>query len=315
MAVRIRGYHAGDEAVQAEIYNEAAGALPKFKPANADEVARRCRAADFDPGTRFYAEDAGRVIGYSTFSANGRVSYPWCRKGHEAAAEPLFQTALQALTTRGARTAFAAYRADWPQQLAFFQQHGFHSAREMINYYMELSDMPTRMDRLTTTSPLRPEDMPAVFALAPEALRAKTPAELEKHCFSNPYFTSDAFFVTRNRKTGEPNAVAILIMNSSYADPRQVDADMPCFRLGAFGTEGMQVKRINGLFSVLTRDEFEMLAQAHALMGYAAQQLEKADMAGVAAQVPSDAPHLARFYKQYFRRQGGFPVYEKTLTS
>ena len=32
-----------------------------------------------------------------------------------------------------------------------------------------------------------------------------------------------------------------------------------------------------------------------------------------AAQVPSDAVALARFYKQYFRRQGSFPVFEKPL--
>ena len=34
----------------------------------------------------------------------------------------------------------------------------------------------------------------------------------------------------------------------------------------------------------------------------------------VAAQVASDAPHLMRFYKQYFRRQGSFPVFERPLS-
>jgi hypothetical protein len=31
------------------------------------------------------------------------------------------------------------------------------------------------------------------------------------------------------------------------------------------------------------------------------------------AQVPSDAVQLIRFYKQYFRRQGSFPLYEREL--
>ena len=37
-------------------------------------------------------------------------------------------------------------------------------------------------------------------------------------------------------------------------------------------------------------------------------------LADLAAQVPSDVPPLLRFYKQYFRRQGSFPIYERPLT-
>jgi hypothetical protein len=273
----IRAYQPGDEAAQAAIYNEAAGDLPKFKPAAVDEVRRRCQATDFDPATRFYAEDNGQVVGYAVFHPNGRVSYPWCRKGAEHAAGPLFQAVLQAMTARRIPTAFAAYRADWPRQLAFFQEHGFRLAQEMVNFVLELADMPTRIERLTAPTQLRREDIPALLALAPGALRSKTPAELEKHCFENPYFPTDAFFVLRNRRTGAPDAVGILIQNGAYADPRQVDAAMPCFRLGAFGTEGMQVKRLNGLFSVLARNEADLLAQANALMGYAAEQFERSN--------------------------------------
>jgi hypothetical protein len=32
-----------------------------------------------------------------------------------------------------------------------------------------------------------------------------------------------------------------------------------------------------------------------------------------AAQVASNVPHLLRFYQNYFRRQGSFPVYERAL--
>lgn len=313
MTVTIRTYQPGDETAQADVYNEAASGLPKFKPASAAEVGRRCRAPDFDPRTRFYAEDGGRVVGYAVFNPNGRVSVPWCRPGHEAAADPLFQAVLAAMKTRAVPTAFAAYRVDWPHPLAFLQQHGFRLAREMINYVMELTDMPTRMDRPGIATPLRRDDVPAVLALVPQALRVKTTAELEQQFFANPYLVPDAYFVTRNRKTGEPAAVGVLVVNGSYTDPRLVDPGMPCFRLGAFGTEGMQVKRLNGLFSVLMRDGFDGLSEAQALMGHAGHLAEKADLSAVAAQAPSDVPHLARFYKQYFKRQGSFPVYEKKL--
>src|SRR5690348_15345284 len=97
----IRTFAAGDDAAQVSIYNEAAGSLPKFKPATLDEIRRRCRAADFDPTTRLFALADGRPVGYATFLANGRVSYPWCRKGHEARAEPLFEAVLAAMKQRG----------------------------------------------------------------------------------------------------------------------------------------------------------------------------------------------------------------------
>ena len=85
----IRTFQPGDEVAQVSIYNEAAGDLPKFKPATLDEVRRRLRDPDFDPATRFYAVADGRPVGYATFQPSGRVSFPWCRKGHEALAEPL----------------------------------------------------------------------------------------------------------------------------------------------------------------------------------------------------------------------------------
>src|SRR5207237_1205884 len=92
--MNIRTFQPGDEAIQAALYNEAAGALPKFKPATAPEVQRRTRARDFDPSMRFFAEEGGRPVAYALYNANGRVSYPWCLPGYERLAEPLFQHLL-----------------------------------------------------------------------------------------------------------------------------------------------------------------------------------------------------------------------------
>src|SRR5205809_5977740 len=110
----IRTYQPGDDIAQVSVYNEAAAALPKFKPATIDEVRRRVRAADFDAGARFYAVEDSKVVAYATFQTTGRISFPWCRKGKEQWAEPLLERVLQTMKDRGQQTAWAAYRADWP---------------------------------------------------------------------------------------------------------------------------------------------------------------------------------------------------------
>lgn len=312
--MNIRTFQPGDETHQVAIYNEVASHLPKFKPATVEEVRRRLKGTEYDPKLCFYAEEGGRVVGYAGAQTNGRVSYPWCRKGHEIGAEKLFEKVLEALRQRGLSTAFAAYRADWPLQAGFFQAHGFRQAREMVNFVLDLVEMPTPAARpIIPVAPLRREDLRAIRDLAPDALRISSLADLEKHFFQNPYFSSEALFVLRGRVEGLPAAVGILIDNPIYSDPKVVDSNMPCFRLGAFGTEGMSCKRINGMFSFLARNDRDVNRLALDLMGYAASRLEESDTATLAAQVPSDVPHLLRFYQQHFRKQGSFPVFERTL--
>ena len=123
----IRTFRPGDDAAQVGIYNEAAAGMPKFKPATLDEIRRRVRSADFDPGTRFLADEGGPPVGYATFHANGRVNFPWCRRGYERHAEALFDAVLQEMRRRRIPRAFAAYRADWPAQRDFFVAHGFRA--------------------------------------------------------------------------------------------------------------------------------------------------------------------------------------------
>ena len=312
--MEIRTYRSGDEVAQVSIYNEAGSDLPKFKVATLDEVRRRARAADYDATARFLVLADGKPIAYGSFHTNGRVSYPWCRKGHEAAAQPLFEHVLQAMKTRGLTYAFAAYRADWPAQLAFFQNNGFESKREMVNFVLDIVEMPTPMARPSAgIGPATPEDVPAILELGANVLRLHDGAALETYLFRNPYFSAESVFVLRSRTGETPLAVAILVANPAYANPRQVDADMPCFRLGAFGTEGTTTKRINGLFSFLIADARDAHPLVLDLLGYAAYRLQDTDVETFSAQVPSDAGHLLRFYKQYFQRQGSFPLLERTL--
>jgi hypothetical protein len=309
----IRTFRPGDDVAQVSIYNEAAADLPKFKAATLDEVRRRSRAPEHDPSKRFVAVVDGRPVAYAGFHTNGRVSYPWFRKGHDAAAQPLFERVLQAMKERGLERAFAAYRADWPMQQAFFQKNGFQPRREMVNFTLDLVDMPTPMARPSSTvGPATPDDIPAIQEFGANILLIRDRAALEAYLFQNPYFPADSVFALRNR-SGAPLAVGLLVANPDYANPLQVDAAMPCFRLGAFGTEVMQTKRINGLFSFLAPDGSDVNPMALDLLGYAAYKLRDTDVDTFGAQVPSDAGHLHRFYKQYFQRQASFPILDRPL--
>lgn len=312
----IRTFQAGDEVAQVSIYNEAAGELPKFKPATIDEVRRRLRDRDFDPQTRFYAIANGKPVGYTTFNNSGRVSFPWCRKGHEAFAVPLLERVLGAMKQRGMSGAFAAYRADWQAQLAFLQSQGFAPKREMINYVLDLVEMPTPAARATNSfTPLTPDDLPALLEMGKGVLRCHDKASLHKALFASAYFTADSLFCLRSRSDNKPVAVGILVVNQNYANPHQLDAFMPCFRLGAFGTEGLTHKRINGLFSFLAGDARDLSALGLDLLAYASNRVADVDVETFAAQVPSDAAHLVRFYKSVFRRQGSFPILVRELSA
>jgi hypothetical protein len=309
----IRTHQPGDDAARVSIYNEAAAGLSKFKPATLDEVRRRARAADFDPTTCFFAVADGLPVGYASFHASGRVSFPWCRKGHEGRAGGLFAAVLADMRRRGMRTAFAAYRGDWPAQAAFLTAHGFRPAREMVNFVLDLVDMPTPGARAgTTVVPMCPDDVPAVLALGAGVLRCRTPQELSAHLFGNPYFDGGSAFALRGAD-GRPVAAGVLVVNPSYAGARAVDANMPCFRLAAFGTEGLSWKRLNGLFSFVAGAGSDANALGLELLVHAAGRLTETELGTLAAQVPSDAPHLLRHYEQLWRRQGAFPVFEMAL--
>ena len=313
--MNIRNFQPGDEAVQVQIYNAAAAALPKFKPATVQEVQRRVRARDFDPKQRFFAALGERVVGYCLYNANGRVSYPWCLPGSEQHAQALFNAMLAGAKAQGLGKVFAAYRGDWPVVHAFLLQNGFAQAREMLNFFIEFLDMPTPAARPSSSiTPLKPDDVPTVFTFLPDVLQVDSPQALHDHLFKNPFFGSDAVFALRNRN-GEPVAVGIVVYDPTYTDPQAMDPGMPCFRLGAFGTERMQTKRLKGLFSFLARPESSLPALALDLMGHASFRLrDNDDVIGLGAQVASNVPALLAFYQRHFKKQGSFPVFEKKLS-
>jgi hypothetical protein len=219
------------------------------------------------------------------------------------------------LRQRGVQRAFSAYRGDWPSINQFFTAHGFHMAREMIGFVMSFLDMPTPSARSPSgITPVRPEDVPAILELGAGVLRTDSPEKLREHLFANPYFPPESLFALRSRQDATPLAVGMLVTETTYADPRALDANMPCFRLGAFGTETMTAKRVRGLFSFLARPDRSLPSLGMDLLGHAANRFAADDTAeGFAAQVASDAPELLAFYTRHFQRQGSFPVLEREL--
>lgn len=310
----IRTFQPGDEAVQVALYNGAACQFPGFKPAKVEDVQKRTRVRGFDPSTRFYAVESDEVIGYCTLEpGQGRISYPWCHRGHNSAAGRLFEAAMNSARERRLTSLFAAYRKDWKAVQDFLEKQGFAKVREMVNFALDVVDLPTTMmGSSAPLSPLSREDLPFLAEIGRGVLRL--PAEkLEAYFFANPYFPAESVHVMRSKDDGSPLAVGIGIERASYADVHQIDSFAPCFRLGAFGTEGLNTKRVNGLFSFLVRKPETALNLGLTLLHDACEAMTDGTVNSVAAQAPSDVPYLMGFYGRYFREQGRFPVYERAL--
>ncbi len=304
----------GDERSQASLYNGCAFSLPGFKPATEEDVRRRVRARSFDPACRFYAEREGQVVGYCTLEPDqGRVSYPWCRKGFESIAPVLFESALRAAKERGIKQVFAAYRRDWEPVLTFFADNSFERDHEIVNYYADPVDLPTVASRAgRPVRKLQRADIPLLAEMGKGVIRVSI-EELDRYCFSNPYFPAESFIVLEGRDDSGPIAIGVGLESPSWADVKKVDSLAPCFRLGAFGTEGLNTKRINGMFSFVVAKPEQTLQAGLALLTEASQEMTEGSVNSIAAQCPTDVPHLLGFYTRYFKEQGRFPIFERAL--
>jgi hypothetical protein len=313
--VPIRQFQPGDEVVQAALFNGPASALPGYKPATADDLRRRTLSPSFAPDLWLYANEGGSVVGYCMAQANGRVGYPWCKAGFERIAEPLFEAILAALRNRKVRRVYAAYVSSWTEQAAYFLAHGFAQKREMVNFIQELTNLPTLLFQShAAVSALEPSDVPAILAMAPQLWPGFSAESLRRDWFENPMLPPESLFVVRSRMDQHPIAAGRLVENDKYADPAKVDAAQPCFRLGAFGAEGFAHKRINGLFSVVMPADSNATSGALDLLAHAAAKFDGGGTHSLAAQAPSDVPHLIAFYDSHFVRQGSFPVFERSLS-
>jgi hypothetical protein len=309
----IRSYQTGDEHAQARIYNSVAGALPKFKPSTADEIARRYQPGDPDARSRYYAVENGEVVGYAVFGSNGRISYPWCLPGAEDQREPLLDTVLGEMRKRGLPEAWTAYRGDWTGVVDFLRAHGFRDKYTMLNYVAEVSRFPTPVDlppnRLI--APLQQNELGQLIALDPALFGDVAATELERFYWHNPFYQfPESLFALNDAQSGATVGVYVLVVSDRFADPIKIDPAMPCFRLGAFGTERERHKRVTGLFSCVFANPAEAdLMLAAALRSKAAGS----GLTHIAAQACSDAVSLCSWYDRLFQRQGSFPVLSRQL--
>jgi hypothetical protein len=308
----IRNCLPADVEREAVVYNTAAARLPGFRPVTPDQVRRLTTTRAAEPATRLCAEDDGRLVGYVSFEPNGRIQCPWCLPGHEKLAHQLFGAALRTLHERKVPKAFAACRPDWAHQVEFLEDHGFAKVRDVVNFTQSFADLPTMFQRpgLNVTV-VKPQDVPEIERLVPGFLRLQGKA-LEDHFLGNPAFPNDAVFVLR-RRTGEVMGVGVLIDDASFASVDGVDPRNPTYWSGAFGTEGLTAKKVNGLFSFLAAPGKDALLIGQDLLWYGTSRMETNTFEFLAAQVPSDVPHLLGFYEKYFEKQGSFPVFERDL--
>jgi hypothetical protein len=311
----IRSYQPGDEHAQARIYNAAAGSLSGFKPASTEEISRRYSAGGSDPEARYYAVKNGKVVGYAVFDSNGRVSYPWCLPEARELQEPLLETVLDQMQRRGLPEAWTAYRADWSNVIDFLRQHNFTEKRLMINYITEISRLPAREQLASsrTIEPLKHDDLSRLIALAPAIFCGSDVQALEQYFWRNAFYTfPGSLFGLREASSGELLGAYLLVADQRFADPTKLDAAMPCFRLGTFGTERERHKRVNGLFSCVFagESEGELLLSKPAL-----SQAGGTGLTHLAAQAPSDAPAICALYDVFFERQGSFPILAQPLNS
>src|SRR5205807_8627485 len=136
------------------------------------------------------------------------------------------------------------------------------------------------------------------------------PRELELFYWDHPqYDFPENCFALEDNGSGEILGVYLLVVSDRFADPTKIDAAMPCFRLGALGTERQRHKRVNGLFSCA----FVSPREGETLLAEAARRLEEAGLTHIAAQAPSDRPALVAFYDRFFERQGSFPILARRL--
>ena len=313
--MEIRTYKPGDELAQARIYNLATGSLPGFKPAKPDEITRRLHAGDADPQTMFYATENGEVVGYAVFGPNGRVSFPWSFPGSEMVQEPLFEKVLGDMSRRGLTEAWATYRADWSPVLDFLLEHNFTQIRSMINYVAETSRFPA-LDRLPPTrllTKLERAELPNLATLMPANLGEFDVPTLGQFFWENPFYSfPDHLLALKDTESGEIRGISLLVVDDRFADPTKIDSSMPCFRLGAFGTERQRHKRVNGLYSCLFVDDDDAdLLLAASLLAIS----DKSTLNHLAAQAPSDAPALCAWYDRHFERQSSFPILSRPLAS
>ena len=181
--------------------------MPGFKPASADEIARRFRNVNPDVTSKFYAIEDDEVVGYAVFNSDGRISYPWCLPEAQDACRHLLEAVLLAMSERGCPEAWLAYRADWSPVLDFFREHRFTPLREMVNYISELVPLPRApIPEGQVIAPLVREELPQLLALGKGLIAEDDPDALAEFFWENPFFPAESLYALESPDGGKLRA-------------------------------------------------------------------------------------------------------------
>src|SRR5262249_42473212 len=151
---------------------------------------------------------------------------------------------------RGFTAAWATYRTDWPPVLNYLRRHGFAEIRSMINYVAETSSFSV-LDQLPPTrlvTKLKRDELPDLAKLMRARLGKLDVETLGRYFWENSFYAfADHLLALKEAGSGNVRGISLLVVDDRFADPTKIDPSMPCFRLGAFGTENQRHKRVNGL--------------------------------------------------------------------
>src|SRR5262249_11565751 len=162
-------------------------------------------------------------------------------------------------------------------------RRGFARSREMINYVADVSDLPAGVPpREGAFAPVGREEFRQAVAMGEGLFVGEDPEAVAGFYAESPYVTPVGLFALNNVRDDPLRGLGVAIVDGRYADPTQIDAAMPCFRLGSLGTEVERHKRVKGMISVVFRDEEDGVA----LLAEASRRLRQAGLAHAAAQVP-----------------------------
>jgi GNAT superfamily N-acetyltransferase len=102
------------------------------------------QGAQFDPRSRCFAFEDDRLVGYMSFTGQGKfvsLGYPWVLPGYEGTLqETLYERVYGfAASPEYSGTTFAQrFRQPWPAQVSFFERHGFTEAKSTPVYALDV---------------------------------------------------------------------------------------------------------------------------------------------------------------------------------
>ena len=312
----IRTFQAGDDAAQGRIYNEAAGRPAAVQARDAGRAAPPARGPDFDPGTRFFAWRGRPARRLRHVPRQRPRQLPLVPQGPRGGA-PSRSSRPSSTRCAGAAIAgaFAAYRADWPAAARVLRRPRLRARRARWSIRHRHRRHADAVGPLAShITPLTPADVPAVLrpgrasCAADDRRRARgstsstTPTSRRRRCSC-----CAAAAATSRRRRGAGRRVAGATPTPAG---RSRHALLPPRGVRHRGADPSASTACSAS-SPPTRATCRRCALD--LLGHATQRLQDTEVETLAAQVPSDAPHLLRFYKRSSAGRGVSRVFERPL--